>query len=159
MVSSPSTHDYHLLFYCVSSILAFILLALMKFFCTAIKRFLVSPLRCPFRSHVQVFSREISLVCLLKYLFSCFSTHFCLFVIVLCILILSVMLLIALISLSLFFLSCLRVSVLMHPCYLQYWRVFFHFLFLIQIVCLCHFLIHIVINISRRNYLKLCNFA
>ena len=33
-------------------------------------------LKFPFCSHVQVFSYEISLVCHLKYLYYCFTSHF-----------------------------------------------------------------------------------
>ena len=45
-------------------------------FCAAIKRDSVSLNRFLFLSHVQVFSREISLMCRLKCPYSCFSFHF-----------------------------------------------------------------------------------
>ena len=38
-----------------------------------------------------------------------------------------------------FLLSCLQISALMHPRYLQCWKVHFLILFLTHIVCLCHF--------------------
>ena len=60
----------------------------------------VSLLRFPFLSHVQVFSREISLVYHLNYPYSCFSSHFCFPVIfVLLMLLQSVLVLVAVISL------------------------------------------------------------
>ena len=46
----------------------------------AISRHLVSLLRFIILSHVQVFSRVTSLICLLKYPYSCFSFYFCFFV-------------------------------------------------------------------------------
>ena len=49
----------------------------MALFWAAIKRDSVSLFGFPFCSHVQVFSREISQVCRLKYPYSCFSSHFC----------------------------------------------------------------------------------
>ena len=55
-------------------------------------------------SHVQVFLWEMSLVCLLKYPYSCFSSHFCFLVIaVLLIFVLFVLFLVAVIHLSLLF--------------------------------------------------------
>ena len=48
----------------------------MVLFYAAIRRNSVSLLRFPFLSHVQVFSSEISLDCRLKYLYTCFSSHF-----------------------------------------------------------------------------------
>ena len=48
----------------------------MALFCAAIWRDLVSLLRFLFLSHVQVFLCQISLVCRLKSLCSCFSLHF-----------------------------------------------------------------------------------
>ena len=57
---------------------------------------IVSLLCFPFLSHVQVFLSEISLVCHLKYPYSCFSSHFCFLVIfVLLMLVLSVFFLVA----------------------------------------------------------------
>ena len=48
----------------------------MALFYAAIKRDSVSLFRFPFRSHVQVFSCEISPVCRLKYPYSCFFLPF-----------------------------------------------------------------------------------
>ena len=64
----------------------------------------------PFLSHVQVFSREISLVCHLKYPYNYLSSHFWFLVIfVLLILVLLVLFLVAVINLSsLFFMSTLN---------------------------------------------------
>ena len=52
------------------------------FYIIAIKRDLVSLLRFPFHSHVYVFSCVILQICCLKYLYSCFSSHFCFLVLV-----------------------------------------------------------------------------
>ena len=54
----------------------------MALFCAAIRRESVSLFRFPFLGYVQVFSYTISLVCLLKYPYSCFSSHFCFLVII-----------------------------------------------------------------------------
>ena len=62
IVSSTSPHNLHLLFCCILSILAQILLIFMALFCTAIRRDSVSLLRFPILSHVHVFSCEMSLV-------------------------------------------------------------------------------------------------
>ena len=62
IVSSQSPHNLHMLFCCVSSILALILLFLVALFCAAIRRDSVSLLSFPFLSQVHVFSCEISLV-------------------------------------------------------------------------------------------------
>ena len=48
----------------------------MALFCVAIRRDSVSLLKFSFRSHVHVFSCRISLVCRLKYPYSCFSSLF-----------------------------------------------------------------------------------
>ena len=66
------------------------------FFCAAIKRDSVSPLKFSLLCHIQVFSREISWVCRLKYPYSCLSSHFGFLVVVL-IIILSVLILVAVI--------------------------------------------------------------
>ena len=66
IVSSPSPHSLHLLFYCVLSILAMICLVLMALSCAAIKRDSVSLLRFPFLSQVQVFWREMLFIRRLK---------------------------------------------------------------------------------------------
>ena len=66
----------------------------------AIRRDSVSLLRFPFLRLVQVFSREISLVCRLKDPYSCFSSYFCFLVIfVLLMLVFAVLFLLAVISL------------------------------------------------------------
>ena len=96
----------NLLFFCVLSILTLIWLVLMVLFCAAIRRDSVSLLRFPFLSHVQVCSFEMSLVSHLKYLYSCFSSHFCfcfLVISVLLILMLSVLFLVAVIIFPLHF--------------------------------------------------------
>ena len=63
-------------------------MVLIALFCASLRRDLVSLLRFPFLSRVQVLSREIWLVCCLKYPCSCFSSHLCFLVIVLLILVL-----------------------------------------------------------------------
>ena len=84
IVSSVSPYILHLLFYCV-----------LNYF-----RFNIAGLH----DIVQIFSCEISLVCRLKYPYSCFSSHFCfLDIIALLILVLFVLFLVAVIRLSLFF--------------------------------------------------------
>ena len=71
----------------------------------------------------KFFSREILLVCRLKYPYSCFSSHFCFLVIfILLILVFSVLFLLSVISFLLrFFLRCLRVIVSVHWFYLECW--------------------------------------
>ena len=74
----------------------------MALFCATIKRDLVSLVRFPFLSHVQIFSCEISLVCRLKCLHSCLFSHFCFQVIfALLILVLSILFPVVVISLPL----------------------------------------------------------
>ena len=83
----------------------------MALFCAAIRKDSISLLRFPFLRHVQVFSCEVPLVCRLKYLYSCFASHFCFLIIFAqLILVLSVLLLVAEIRLPLrfFILSCNR---------------------------------------------------
>ena len=87
IVSSRSPHNFHLLFSCVSLIFPLTYLVLMALFCAAIRRDLVAFLMFPFFSHAQVFTSEISLVCHLKYPYSCFSCNFVFLVIVLLILV------------------------------------------------------------------------
>ena len=102
----------------------------------AIRRNSVPLQRFPFLIHVQVFSREISLVCRLKCPSNCISSHFCFQVIVV---LLFVLVLVAAISISLlFFLCSLRVVLPMYWPYLQCWRFLFLLLFLTHIVCLYH---------------------
>ena len=58
----------------------------------------------PFLSHIQVFSCEILSVCRWKYLYSCFSSHFCsLVIVILLIFTLPILFLIARINLCYFF--------------------------------------------------------
>ena len=72
----------------------------MALFFAAISRDLVSLLRFPFLTHIQIFSLNISLVCRFKCPYHCFSSYFCfLFIFVLLMLFLSVLVLVALISL------------------------------------------------------------
>ena len=73
----------------------------MALFCAALKIDLFPQFRYPFHGHVQVFS----LVCRLKYPYSCFSSHFSFFAFVVLIVLMFLMLLLAaVISLSLHFL-------------------------------------------------------
>ena len=105
IVSSLSPHNLQLLFCCVLSIFALTYLILMALFCVAIRRDSVSLLRFPFLSHLQVLSYEILFVCRLKYPYRCFSSYFCLLVIVvLFIIVLFVLFLVAVIRLSMLFL-------------------------------------------------------
>ena len=67
IVSSLSLHTLHLLPCHVFSIFAWTLLVLIVLFCAALRRDSVSFLNFSFRSHVQVFSCKISLVCFFKY--------------------------------------------------------------------------------------------
>ena len=88
----------------------------MAIFCAAIRRDSISFLKFLFLSHVLVFLCLISLVCRLKYPYSCFSSHFCfLIIVVLLILMLSVVFLVGVICLSLLFLCSPRILKLMHP--------------------------------------------
>ena len=93
----------------------------------------------PFLSHVQVFSCEISLVCRLKYPYSCFSSHFCFLVIfVLLMFVLSVLFQVIVNSLPRRFLCSLLVIVSMHRRSLECWQVLFLLIFLTRTVCLRH---------------------
>ena len=93
----------------------------------------VSLLRFLFLSQVQVFSREISFICRLKYPYSCFSFY-------LFFLVIAVPFTFMLPTLFLVNLNSLYLLFFMHsyPCFLQCWRVLFLLLFLTHIVCLCH---------------------
>ena len=73
VVSSLSSHNLHLLFCCILSILALIWLVLMAMFCAAIRRDSVYLLKFPFLSLVHVFSCKMMLISLLKRPCSCFS--------------------------------------------------------------------------------------
>ena len=140
-ISSFLPHNQHLLFCCISSNSTLISLVLMALFSAAIRRDWVSLLRFPFRNYAQVFSCEISLVCHLKYPYSCFpSRFFFLVIIVLFIFMLSMQFLVAVISLSLLFLCSPRVLVLIHLQRIQCNCVLLLFLFLTHWVCLCHLL-------------------
>ena len=67
---SPSPFMLRLVYFCFK-------IVLMALFCAAIRRDSVFLLRFPFLNHIQVFSCEILLICHLKCLYSCFSSHFC----------------------------------------------------------------------------------
>ena len=67
-----------LLFYCVILIFLLTEWVFMALFYAIIRRHLISLLMLTFLSHVQIVSRTISSVCLLKYPFISFSSHFCL---------------------------------------------------------------------------------
>ena len=104
IVSSLSSHNLHLPFCYVLFTFALTKFVLMALFCAAIRRDSVSLLRFLFLCHVQVFSCEISLVCRLKYPYSCFSSHFYFLVIIIELIIaLFVLYLVAAIILSLLF--------------------------------------------------------
>ena len=106
IISFLSPHNLHLLFCCILSILALIILVLIALFCAAFRSDSVSLKRFPFFSHVQVFSCEMSLVFRLKCPYDYFSFHFCfLFIFVLLILVLSVLFLVAVVSFSMLSLS------------------------------------------------------
>ena len=75
VVSYLSSHNLHLLFCCILSIIALIWLVLLAFFCAAINRDLVSILRFPFPSQIQLFLCEILFISCLKRPLSCFSSH------------------------------------------------------------------------------------
>ena len=88
----------------------------MALFCATVRRDSVSFLKLLFLCHVHVFSSDILFVCRLKWLYSCFSSHFCLLVIfVLLMLALSLLFLVTVVS--------LQVIVSMHQGYLQCWWV------------------------------------
>ena len=92
----------------------------------------------PILIHAQVFSREISFACRLKYPYNCFTSHFCFLVIVVLLILVLVFFLVVVISLSFPFLCCLRVVLLMYWRYLQCWQILFLFLSLTHMVCLRH---------------------
>ena len=71
----------------------------MASFCVAIRKDSLPLLRFPFLSHVQVFLCVLSLVCHLKYPYTCFSFHLFLVIFVMLTLTWSVLLLVAVISL------------------------------------------------------------
>ena len=82
--SSLSPHNLHLRFCCLIYFCFNIVRPHGIVLCCSEKRFSFSLIL----SHVQVFSCDISLICSLKYPYSCFSPHFCFLVIVLWILVL-----------------------------------------------------------------------
>ena len=61
-------------FWSIINVIQFVLMALLW---AAVRRDLISPLRFYFVNHYPVFLSEISLVCRLKYPYSCFSAHLC----------------------------------------------------------------------------------
>ena len=81
---SLSQYNLHLLFCGTILILASIKLVLMALFCAAIRRHSYSLLRSSFLCHVRVFSRKISLVCRLKYPYSCFYFHLVTYLLLFC---------------------------------------------------------------------------
>ena len=101
IVLSLSLHYLHFLFCWVLSIFALALLVFMALFHAVIRRDLVSFLRFPFLSSVQIFSCEISFVYQLKCPYNCFSSHFCFLVIV--VLLILLLFLVSVISFSLLF--------------------------------------------------------
>ena len=94
---------HYIIYICnfVPSILALTLFVLMALFCAAIRIDSFSLLRISFLSHIQVFSCEISIVCRLKYSYSCFSSVFIFWLFFLLKLVFSVFFLIVVISLPL----------------------------------------------------------
>ena len=76
-VSSLTPHNLHFLFCFDLSIFALTKFILMVPFYSAINIDSFPPLRFSLRSHVQVISWAISLVCRLKYPYSCFASTFC----------------------------------------------------------------------------------
>ena len=111
----------------------------MALFCVIMKIYSVSHLRCPFRSHFDVFLSEISPVCCLKYPYSYFSSHFSFLVIVLLIPMLSGLFLVAVISLSLLFLCNPRADLSIFDAIFNAGESSSCFT-LTHIVCLCHLL-------------------
>ena len=112
-------------------------MVLMVLFYSAIGRDSIFLLRFPFFSHVQVFSCEISPVCLLKYPYSCFLPisvswllSFCWTLCCMC-----CFWSLKLVFLCLF-LCILRIVISMH----QHWKVFFLLLFSTYVVSLCNLL-------------------
>ena len=84
----------------------------MASFCTAVYSDLIPLFRFPLHSHVLAVLYTISLVCLLKYSLSCFSSYFCfldfiisIFLFVLAFLLLLFLFLVTVINLSLPFFS------------------------------------------------------
>ena len=75
IVSSLSPQNYIFYSVCVLSIMAFIKLVLRCHFVVLLEE--IQFLKVSARSHVQVFSCEISPTCRLKYPYRCFSYHFC----------------------------------------------------------------------------------
>ena len=115
----------------------------MVLICAAIRGHSLSYLRFLFLSLVQILSHQISLVCLLKSPYSCFSSHFCFPVIfVLLMFVLSVLLVVTLIYLSMLFFFHFLWSIQvwmdasMRPSTL--WWVLVFLLFLIYTICLRH---------------------
>ena len=100
----------------------------------------------PFLCHVRVFPFEVLLVCLFKYPYNCFSSHFCFpLIFVLLMLVFSVLFLVAVISLSPHFLFSLWVAVSMHQRFLQCWKVHFILISFTSLGCKC---LHILISFT-----------
>ena len=100
IVSSLSPQNLHLLFCCVLSLFALMLLVFIALYCAAIKYF-VSSVMFPFLSHVQ---NSLCGSIYFMYSYCCFSSHLCFLVIfVLSILVLPVLFLVAVISLPVHF--------------------------------------------------------
>ena len=109
----------------------------MELFCATIRRDSVSLITLPFLSYPEVFSLKISLICSLKYPYSCFPSIFCLLVIFVPLILLWLLLyLMAAINLPPGYLCIRRVVVSMHRRFLQFWWVFPLPLFLTHSVCL-----------------------
>ena len=124
IISSLSLHRLHLLFFFLVGGASGLFLLWHSPYSVILsinlKRFSFS-LKISFLNHVQIFSFEISLVCRLKCLHSCFSSYFYfLAIFILLILVLSVLFPVTIISLPLNFLCSLRVFVSMHRRYLQW---------------------------------------
>ena len=110
----------------------------MALFWATIRRNSVSLLRLSFLNHVQVFSSEISLVCLIKCSCNSFSSQFCFRIIIFLLILILFVFLVTVISLSLLFSYVVFESTSMYRSYFKCWLVFFLFLFLTHRVCPCY---------------------
>ena len=111
----------------------------MALICAAIRRDSVSFLKFSFLNHIQLFSCEISLVCLLKYPYSCFSSYFCflVFVAALFVFMHSVLLLVAVFNLFLLFFNVVfnAGKSSFHVVRFQYFNLLLIFIVIIIIAC------------------------
>ena len=83
LISIFSPHNLHLLNSVASNrVYALLYFGLMGYFCALVNTDSVSLFRILFFSHVHIFLCAISLVCRLKYPYSCFTSHFFFFVLV-----------------------------------------------------------------------------